>query len=94
MIQLPQFCAVILEIGADELGVVLAGLAADFDPVGHNDFARLVDAGHRGQHRLSGVGENDQRVDAFGGHGLDVGDRLLRIALPVGIFVARDAGAL
>src|SRR3984957_1357535 len=86
--------AVILEIGADELGVVRPRLTPGFDTVRYNDFARLVDARYRGQHRLSGVREDNQSIDAFSGHGLNVGNRLLSVALPVSIFVLRDTGAL
>ena len=85
--------AVVLEIGTNELGVVHAGLAPGFDAVRDNDLARLVDAGYRGQHRLSGIREDNQGIDALGGHGFDVGNRLLGVALAVSIFIVRDAGA-
>src|SRR3984957_14863269 len=86
--------AVILEIGTDKLGVVRVGLTPSFDAVRYNDFARLVDAGYRGQHGLSGVREDNEGIDAFSCHGLNVRNRLLSVALAVSIFVIRDTGAL
>src|ERR1700727_922666 len=86
--------AVVLDRRAYELGVILAGLAADFDAIENNDLAGLKDAGQSGQHRRTGVAEYDQRVGALGRHALDVRDRLLRIALPIGVLIAGDIGAL
>ena len=87
----------------DEDVVVDAGLAAGRDAVRHRHDARLVRAAERGQDRLSGVREDDECGDALRDHALDVGDRLLRVALTVRIgerghvrtllrFVARRGG--
>src|SRR5262249_60608084 len=54
----------------------------------------FVSACDGGQQRLSGIREDNQRIDALGGHRLDVGNRLLGVALAVSIFIVRDAGAL
>jgi len=61
----------------DEDVVVDAGLAARSDAIGHRHDAGLVGAAQRGQDRLAGVGEDDERVDALRDHALDVGDGLL-----------------
>ena len=94
VIQLAQLLAVVREVGADPGVVVLAVLAAGVDPVGHGDDAGLVGAAAARQHRLAGVGEDHQRVDALGDHALDVGDGLLGVALAVGVDELRHAGAL
>ena len=94
LIQSPQLRPAVGEVGADEHVVVLAGLTARVDAVGHRDDAGLVGAAQRGQHRLAGVREDDERVDALGDHALDVGDRLLGVALAVGVHELGHARAL
>src|SRR4029077_18898656 len=78
----------------DELSVILAGLAADFDAIGNNDLAGLEDARQSGQDRGTGVAEDDECVRALRGHALDVRDGFLRVALPVGVLIVGDTGAL
>jgi hypothetical protein len=60
----------------------------------YNHLARLVDGCDGGEHRRSGIREDNQGIDTLGRHRFDVGNGLLGIALAVGIFVLRDAGAL
>ena len=82
------------EVGVDEDVVVDTGLATRGDAIRNRHDAGLVGARERRQDRLAGVREDDERVDALRDHPLDVGDRLLRVALAVGVAERRHARAL
>ncbi len=82
------------ERGVDEHVVVDARFAARGDAIGDGHHAGLVRAPQGREDRLACVGEDDERVDALRDHALDVGDRLLRVALPVGVVDRRHVRAL
>src|SRR5215211_3159168 len=88
--QLPGF----LEVRGDVEVVVLALLAAWEDTVRNGDHTGLVGLPERRENGLAGVREDDHRVHALRDEAIDVGDRLLRIALTVRVDVLRDARAL
>ena len=74
-------------------GALLAGFAADDNTIGYYHGTRAAGVGQRRQHGRAGIAEDDERIDSARGHGIDVGDGLLRVPLPVGIKVFGDPWA-
>jgi len=97
--------AVILEVGADVGRIVNAFLAADLDAIWHDRTAVFERVPDRRQDGRASIREDDDRFHAFGRQSLNVGNRLLGVALAVGVrpadhiraaacFVDADGGCL